>query len=498
MPWHKVQDHSECPSDRPWAVVKDDDGEVEGCHANEEEADAQIAALNAQEDGDEAETAEQGEAFTVVICVEGVETGEGPWSRLLGEDGGYWRNPPLPAMAQTENPEFGGHAGAFLAGSVERIERDGRRIMGYGHFSVEEEGQEAARLVDQQVLRFASVDIGDAEIEYEDRVVTEDGWPVETLARFESYEIMGVTFTPFPALDECVVWLDRNDAPEELAMPLPEPPEPVTEPEVVEDEGGGMLILASGISPDGSMELPPSEWFDEPADLGPWTPAITVTSEGRAYGYVAPWGVCHIAMPGCTTAPRSANGRYAYFRTGATRARCTSCPGETDLVEVATGVLTLGTSHAGKRLSAADTAWHYEHTGAAVADVAVGENEHGIWFSGAVRPGATDEELRQLRGSSASGDWRRIGGDMELVAALCVNVPGFPMPRPQAHVHVASGVQTALVAAATPVTERDPWRAEAMRRLRELEVEVGRLRSIADPLRPNAIEAIEADLLRAT
>src|SRR5512146_306783 len=49
MPYHKVQGHSGCPSGRPWAVVKDSDGEVMGCHANEDSADRQIAALHANE-----------------------------------------------------------------------------------------------------------------------------------------------------------------------------------------------------------------------------------------------------------------------------------------------------------------------------------------------------------------------------------------------------------------------------------------------------------------
>src|SRR5690606_24929044 len=48
MPWH-VAESSQCPASRPWAVIKDDDGEVEGCHATEAEANKQLAALNASE-----------------------------------------------------------------------------------------------------------------------------------------------------------------------------------------------------------------------------------------------------------------------------------------------------------------------------------------------------------------------------------------------------------------------------------------------------------------
>jgi hypothetical protein len=53
----------------------------------------------------------------------------------------------------------------------------------------------------------------------------------------------------------------------------------------------------------------------------------------------------------------------------------------------------------------------------------------GVWISGALRPSITDDQLRVLRASSLSGDWRRIGASLEFIAALAVNVPGFPIAR---------------------------------------------------------------------
>ena len=48
MPYSKVENHEECEGQ--WgAVVKDDDGEVMGCHDTEDAADEQLAALNAAE-----------------------------------------------------------------------------------------------------------------------------------------------------------------------------------------------------------------------------------------------------------------------------------------------------------------------------------------------------------------------------------------------------------------------------------------------------------------
>lgn len=46
MPWHVESDNPECEG---FAVVKDDDGAIEGCHATEEAANDQLAALYAAE-----------------------------------------------------------------------------------------------------------------------------------------------------------------------------------------------------------------------------------------------------------------------------------------------------------------------------------------------------------------------------------------------------------------------------------------------------------------
>lgn len=165
----------------------------------------------------------------------------------------------------------------------------------------------------------------------------------------------------------------------------------------------------------------PAEWFTNPGLTGP-TP-LTVTDEGHVYGHVATWDVCHIADPEgkgkCTLAPRSLTD-YAYFKTGLVR---------TTEGDVPVGHITMGTGHAGLRMNHVRAAAHYDNTGAVIADITVGEDEFGIWFSGALRPNVTDEQIDVLRAAALSGDWRGIRGNRELVAALAVNVPGFPIPR---------------------------------------------------------------------
>lgn len=50
MPWHIEKDEPRCPTSESWGVVKDDDNELEGCHATKAEAEEQLAALYASEE----------------------------------------------------------------------------------------------------------------------------------------------------------------------------------------------------------------------------------------------------------------------------------------------------------------------------------------------------------------------------------------------------------------------------------------------------------------
>lgn len=179
----------------------------------------------------------------------------------------------------------------------------------------------------------------------------------------------------------------------------------------------------------------PLEWFGDP-NLSAPTP-ITVTEDGRVFGHAAVWGTCHTGFADtCVTPPHESD--YAYFTTG----EVLTAEGH----RVAVGQITLGTSHAATRgLSVAKAVDHYGDTGTAVADVTAGTDAHGIWVSGAVRPGITDEHVHALRASALSGDWRRIGGSLRMVALLAVNVPGFPIPR--TGTALAAGKQVSLVAA---------------------------------------------------
>lgn len=200
-------------------------------------------------------------------------------------------------------------------------------------------------------------------------------------------------------------------------------------------ELAGITASAAGVAPD----VPPAEWFENP-ELDAPTP-LTVTPEGRVYGYVAAWGTCHTGIQGrCVTPPESSEG-LPYFNLATVR---------TDQGDVFAGKITMDTGHAPLTAGSRIAASHYDNTGVVAADVRAGQDEHGIWIAGAVRPDLDVNRARALERATVSGDWRRIDGKHEMVGLLAVNVPGFPIPRAQAAVTAAadgSDMVTALVAA---------------------------------------------------
>jgi len=177
-------------------------------------------------------------------------------------------------------------------------------------------------------------------------------------------------------------------------------------------------IVASGHPIDAPI-VPPSEWFSNPALTAP-TP-LTVTDEGRIFGHLAVWGQCHIGHTNRCVEPPASITNYAHFLTG--EILCD------DGKRFPVGQITMNGNHAPHNLGAQATSAHYDNTALAAADVIAGEDDFGIWVSGSIRPDLHPNQIRGLMASDVSGDWRRIGGNLELVAVLAVNVPGFPKIR---------------------------------------------------------------------
>lgn len=167
---------------------------------------------------------------------------------------------------------------------------------------------------------------------------------------------------------------------------------------------------------------PPAAWFRNP-DLTKPT-GLTVTDDGRVYGHLASWNVCHTGIGNqCVTAPHSVTD-YRHFKVGTVVTD--------DGQNLAVGKITLGGGHASPQYGIKPALDHYDNAGAAVAAINVGEDGHGVWVAGALMPGVDDTRVAQLRLSPLSGDWRRVDGNLELIAALAVNTPGFPVLRASA------------------------------------------------------------------
>jgi hypothetical protein len=173
---------------------------------------------------------------------------------------------------------------------------------------------------------------------------------------------------------------------------------------------------AAGIAP----LRPPRDWFFTPEPDGKFP--LTVTDEGQIYGHLATWDQCHHGFANeCVLAKRSRTD-YSLFHVGTMKTE------EGECIDV--GRIIVGESgHASISYGAADTNKFYDKTGMVGAFVRAVDGKYGIWLSGAVRSDCPAERVRDMLANPPSGDWRRHNGWLELIAALSVPVPGFPVPR---------------------------------------------------------------------
>ena len=426
-----------------------------------------------------------GPAFTCPVAwLENTDTGDG---RRIQADALTWRTPPIPLMGLKTSPHdpsgMSGNDPAVLIGRIETITRDGNAGVMKGHLLNTDEGQDFATILDQMGRMGVSIDVGSVMEEVgipEPPVPTEvpvgeepfdPGMPMDLQRVLVAGEIMGATVCPFAAFAGAYIVLG-DDASTGAATVLPPAPEGVQmairyvgQEDCEQCDEGTTPITAAAPTTAGGPVAPPAEWFADPGftrgderlsetldaksgrPRGKFACPITVTPEGRVYGHVAQWGVCHMNDKyrqggSCVMAPRSHTG-YAWFHTG-------------DIVtaeggRVSVGRLTADCGHASESptLTAAQVLAHYDNSGTTAALVRAGEDEFGIWVAGSIHPAASPEQVVTMQANPPSGDWRPIGRGQELVAVLHVNSPGFPMARAT----VASGRITALVAAGVPVYE---------------------------------------------
>jgi hypothetical protein len=561
VPWHVVENHAECAESESWAVVQDNTNELVGCHASEESANEQIAALYANEEESSAVTSAavetesptatgDGEMIRVgdgsymtrdefererkwrgVLVVEGTPTGDG---REFGVNALEWVETPL-IRWQKEGAHGGQHDVTVTVGRADRVWRQAPAIWGEGILDLENpDGFEIYRRLKGKFAGGISIDaddIGNADVEvvWPEQPEGQDTDPYAILFGkpekivYHGGRIRAATLVDIPAfveasialvgnettadavtasvavIESCVVARHQTattDAPwtptkrAGIRRTLPRDAYAwandkiglLAHHDVDGDRVGAANLTACaaaiqqlatkrGLVPESDLRAtyehlashlrdaglvpmplhldvdvvtaaadavstfrPPSSWFANPGLSVPV--GITVTDRGQVYGHVAQWGECHVGFDDICVAPPYEDS-HPHFMTGEV-----VCDDDT---HVAVGQITIGTGHAPLSYRASRAVEHYDNTGVVVADVAVGNDDVGIWAAGAIRPHAEVSRVHDLRASGrVSGDWRRIGGELRLVGLLGVNVAGFPL---NTRARVASGVPQSLVAA---------------------------------------------------
>lgn len=349
--------------------------------------------------------------WSAVLARTGVRTGDG---RILSEGGGASRDLPLPLSYQRVTGD--GHKGSELIGRIETVRIGDGMVTATGSLfdSVPYDVLEA---IGGGVVG-PSVDLDDIEyvMDAEENIV------------LTQWRVSGTTVVQIPAFTDVHLTLDPVPAPEIYAESVP------AGYDGWDDYSASLATFATVMRERmAAPVLPPLEWFLRP-DVDAVTP-LTVTPEGRVFGHIAPWGQCHVGLPGCVTAPKSLSG-YASFLVGAQPVQGGG--------EVPVGALVTGPRHANPQDAFRAAQQHYDDLDATVARVSCGEDEFGIWVAGWMLPGAAPARVEQFLASPVSGDWRRVGGSLELIAVCSVNAPGFPVPR--ARVSFSSGEQRSLIA----------------------------------------------------
>jgi hypothetical protein len=215
-------------------------------------------------------------------------------------------------------------------------------------------------------------------------------------------------------------------------------------------------------------------------ERGLWSCPPTLTDDGHYFGHITPMGICLRGRPDkCVTPP---DGDLEGFMRG----RAPFAGG------LRTGVVTVvdrgqhGHCQTGVGVLAAT---QFYDGGWGAADVRVGRDQYGIWFSGMARPGITKEQAYQLCAADVSGHWeyplQGVRNRATLVGLPAVDVGGFPKGyltyqefagglAASAGIAVEEGCSPAwAVAASAGVAEG--FEEAVMRRLDELATAVGDL-----------------------
>ena len=189
---------------------------------------------------------------------------------------------------------------------------------------------------------------------------------------------------------------------------------------------------------------PPASWFEHPGDI-PTDRRVTITADGRVYGYVALWDQCHLTMGGCVNPPKGSPTDYRMALTGETQTE--------DGTMVATANIGGGAGHANPKVDPNVAAEFYANTATQLMRVVYGEDEKGVWFAGALWPDVGELDIAHIRASAISGDWRPVAlwrrgqSAYDFVGSCFVNVGGYATEN-EGQISGESGTPMMIAAAA--------------------------------------------------
>lgn len=322
-----------------------------------------------------------------------------PDGRFIAGEGFGTRDMPRPIYLMDQQSDYG-HLGSGVAGRLDEVTRDGNVVSGRGWLLDNERGRLAAMYLSTKSMTGNSVDLADTEAEIVERG---DGEDFNIGVKFTKANIGATTIVGIPAFPGATAEL------EELSRPA-------AGVEVVGSFASTSFSVATPNAPTVMTTQVPLDWFSGEQARKPYP--VTVEANGRVHGYLATWDQAHLSVAGRVKAPRG-NG-YGYFNASTVL---------TPDGPAATGPLVIGGDHASDRCSWTEATDHYASTSLAWADVHAQDDRHGIRINGMVRPGTPSEAVHAGRASRLSGDWRRIGSKMELIASLSVSTPAFPVAR---------------------------------------------------------------------
>ncbi|WP_229434723.1 phage head morphogenesis protein [Nocardia farcinica] len=310
----------------------------------------------------------------------------------------------LPMPLKWQPAAISGHEGSVTVGVIEQVEMREDGVYGLGFLLDNEHTDKVAQEIDNAVTR-PSAELGlraetitDAAGNPVTPETAEQMWMdgAQILSRWDAVEIMSAALVSVPEFRETWIRLGVGEPAGELSPQM-------------------ALVAAAANARVVEPHRYPAEFFTDP-ELTEVAP-IHVNSQGRVLGYLALWKTEHRAYPGLKKTPYHSNSGYADFHQSSAHLD--------DGTVKRVGRLTVGGGHGPVGRGARAALAHYDDVSTCWALVIAGENERGIWVSGAIHAQADEKMVQLALGTPHSGHWERVGGHPELIAAHAVNTPGF-------------------------------------------------------------------------